>query len=295
MGAGLADRGALQPVNHHNHRLHAAGRRLPAPENLEGTLLILTFLRAKRHVMNNTLLLPNEADGILLSTANLDDVTLASGSVTGLGVLEDLHVQGSLVFGDEVTRSGFFLPPVPSSVHYSTPHSGTHPPLPAPCPLPSCPPALLCQPSSVCLCLPAGSRLAVALSRLMQCSVVGRWFSFWRSRRFFSVFCFLFSRALWFSRRADIALWREQSGQGTAEGRDSSRSRWLTRRRSWSSSLRMRSAASARARSVVVTLFGEGGWCGVWGRKTACVRGEESCVCVCVCVCLVCILDHARE
>ena len=70
---------------------------------------------------NNTLLVPSAADGIMLTTGNLEDVTLDSGSMSGLSVQTDVHVNGLLQFGDTAT-SGIRLPPREGSVHYTHPH-----------------------------------------------------------------------------------------------------------------------------------------------------------------------------
>jgi hypothetical protein len=75
---------------------------------------------------NNTLLIPSAADGILLTTGNLEDVTLDSSPMTGLSVTTDVHINGLLRFGDPGS-SGIRLPPRESSVHYSHPHGNQHP------------------------------------------------------------------------------------------------------------------------------------------------------------------------
>ena len=75
---------------------------------------------------NNTLLMPSAADGILLTTGNLEDVTLDSSAMTGLSVTTDVHINGLLRFGDP-TASGIRLPPRVSSLHYAHPHGNQHP------------------------------------------------------------------------------------------------------------------------------------------------------------------------
>ena len=73
------------------------------------------------NLKNNTLLVPSASDGIILTTGNLEDVTLDSGSMSGLSVATDVQVNGLLQFGDTAT-SGIRLPPREGSVHYTHPH-----------------------------------------------------------------------------------------------------------------------------------------------------------------------------
>ena len=74
---------------------------------------------------NNTLLIPNAADGILLSTGNLEDVTVDSGYMTGLRVSGNVHVRGSLRFDGSPMFSGLMQSPTEEpSDEYIRPHSG---------------------------------------------------------------------------------------------------------------------------------------------------------------------------
>ena len=77
-------------------------------------------------LQNNTLLVPSAADGILLTTGNLEDVTLDSGSMSGLSVATDVQINGLLQFG-EASTAGIRLPPRLGSQHYSTPSGNQHP------------------------------------------------------------------------------------------------------------------------------------------------------------------------
>jgi hypothetical protein len=43
-------------------------------------------------VRNSTLLIPSAADGVVLTTGNLEDVTMEAGAVTGLRISTDLQV-----------------------------------------------------------------------------------------------------------------------------------------------------------------------------------------------------------
>ena len=76
--------------------------------------------------IGNDLVLPSRADGILLTTGNLEDVTASSGGMTGLTVSNDMEVHGFMQFGsgahagecewvecsdkDQVRTSGLVLP-----------------------------------------------------------------------------------------------------------------------------------------------------------------------------------------
>ena len=72
-------------------------------------------------LVSNTLLIPSSADGIMLSTGNLEDVTLDSGAMSGLRITGDLHLTGLLSFSDATDESGFLLPPRAPSREYSSP------------------------------------------------------------------------------------------------------------------------------------------------------------------------------
>ena len=60
---------------------------------------------------------------MLITSGNLEDITLNSGAMTGLRVEHDVHIQRLLKFGDNSSRSGFLLNPVVASEQYTTPHS----------------------------------------------------------------------------------------------------------------------------------------------------------------------------
>jgi hypothetical protein len=71
---------------------------------------------------NNTLLVPSSASGILLSTGNLEDLKAESGSMTGLQVKTNLHVQNFLHFGMDPNANGLRAVPTEPSLNYVWPH-----------------------------------------------------------------------------------------------------------------------------------------------------------------------------
>ncbi len=72
---------------------------------------------------DNTLLMPSSADGVLLSTGNLQDVNIDHEGVTGLRVLSNVSIRGWLEFADTAT-SGFSAPHRAPSYLYVYPAGG---------------------------------------------------------------------------------------------------------------------------------------------------------------------------
>ena len=107
----------LQALSSHNTSTKIVfERNRPEVQNLR---------QVNQEVLNNTLLVPNNVDeAILITTGNLEDITLNSTAMTGLSVQGDVHIQQLLKFGDDSSRSGILLAPKLPSAWYTTPHSG---------------------------------------------------------------------------------------------------------------------------------------------------------------------------
>jgi hypothetical protein len=81
--------------------------------------------QVNQDILNNTLLFPNNLDNaMLITTGNLEDITLNSTAMTGLRVHGDVHIQRMLKFGDNSVNNGILLAPQLPSAVYTTPHSG---------------------------------------------------------------------------------------------------------------------------------------------------------------------------
>jgi len=63
------------------------------PSDLDSPSFIRQQLDAEESVGNSTLLVPSGADGILITTGNLEHVTLDSGMATGVRVSGDVQVK----------------------------------------------------------------------------------------------------------------------------------------------------------------------------------------------------------
>ena len=84
-----------------------------------------TLVQANQNVLNNTLIIPNNLEqAMLLTTGNLEDITLDSSAMTGLTVENDVYIRRLLKFGDNSSNSGILLQPVFASDQYTKPHSG---------------------------------------------------------------------------------------------------------------------------------------------------------------------------